>query len=159
MTIVAIVQARLAARLPNKMLSTRRLAGPNVLLNGCGEPGPSMTSSLPPRGVLRSTARRTRGIGWYCCVRGDETMCSTDSTPRSLGRQTSSSGSRAIAPCMIPEIIDRVVTSFRDSKETLDYASNVTPPTYPDGLRRGGVSFRILRRCGPNPPTRPIEST
>ena len=37
-------------------------------------------------------------------------------------------------PLHDPEIIDRVVNAFVASTESLDYASNVAPPTYPDGL-------------------------
>ena len=48
-------------------------------------------------------------------------------------------------PLHDPTVIDKVVSCFLDSD--IDYASNTNPPTYPDGLDVGVLSFSVLRRA------------
>ena len=47
-------------------------------------------------------------------------------------------------PLIDPDIMDDVVTLFKQNK--LDYASNVLPPTYPDGLDVEVFSFTALEK-------------
>ncbi|MGV8952323.1 MAG: aminotransferase class III-fold pyridoxal phosphate-dependent enzyme [Cypionkella sp.] len=48
-------------------------------------------------------------------------------------------------PLVDPEIVASVITAFRSSE--VDYASNVAPPTYPDGLDVEVFSFAALERA------------
>lgn len=48
----------------------------------------------------------------------------------------------ADCPLLAPEVIDQVVAGFHESGA--DYASNVIPPTYPDGLDTEAFSFAAL---------------
>jgi len=45
-------------------------------------------------------------------------------------------------PLVDPEIVDTVITAFKESK--VDYASNIYPPTYPDGLDVEVFTFSAL---------------
>jgi glutamate-1-semialdehyde 2,1-aminomutase len=47
-------------------------------------------------------------------------------------------------PFIDPEVVDRVVADFRNGGA--DYASNIAPPTYPDGLDVEAFSFAALER-------------
>ena len=51
--------------------------------------------------------------------------------------------SPAIAPWPILEVVDSVIEAFL--KENVDYASNVSPPTFPDGLDTEVFSFAALK--------------
>lgn len=48
-------------------------------------------------------------------------------------------------PLHDPVIIDKVISSFLDSDA--DYVSNVTPPTFPDGLDTEVFSFSVLEKA------------
>ncbi|GAH69912.1 unnamed protein product, partial [marine sediment metagenome] len=48
-------------------------------------------------------------------------------------------------PLVDPDIIDEVIALFKENK--LDYASNVLPPSYPDGLDVEVFSFDALERA------------
>ena len=48
-------------------------------------------------------------------------------------------------PFVDPELVDEIVADFHDSG--FDYASNVAPPTYPDGLDVEVFSFAALERA------------
>ena len=45
-------------------------------------------------------------------------------------------------PVIDPALIDAVIIKFRDTR--VDYVSNISPPTYPDGLDVEALSFRAL---------------
>lgn len=49
-------------------------------------------------------------------------------------------------PLMDPAIVDGVVSFYKKNKEHLDYASNVDPPTFPDGMDVEVFSFGALER-------------
>lgn len=51
-------------------------------------------------------------------------------------------------PLIDPEVIDKVVNAFEESGA--DYASNVCPPTYPDGLDVEVFSFKALENAWKN---------
>ncbi|HUF20813.1 MAG TPA: aminotransferase class III-fold pyridoxal phosphate-dependent enzyme [Burkholderiales bacterium] len=51
-------------------------------------------------------------------------------------------------PLMDPALVDHLVATFREG--TLDYTSNVDPPTFPDGLDIEVFSFKALRRAWEN---------
>jgi len=48
-------------------------------------------------------------------------------------------------PLIDPEVIDRVVDLFEESR--VDYATNVIPPTFPDGLDTEIFSFKALEKA------------
>jgi len=48
-------------------------------------------------------------------------------------------------PLIDPVVVDRVIREFKDSR--LDYVSNISPPTYPDGLDTEVFSFQALKRA------------
>ncbi len=48
-------------------------------------------------------------------------------------------------PLIDPEIVDEVINAFLDSQ--VDYASNIYPPTYPDGLDVEVFSFTALEKA------------
>ncbi len=52
-------------------------------------------------------------------------------------------------PLIDPEVVDRVVTAFL-GKKGVDYASNVFPPTFPDGLDTEVFSFSRLEEAWKN---------
>src|SRR5262245_17759237 len=49
-------------------------------------------------------------------------------------------------PLHDPEIVDAVVRLLESAAGGADYASNVTPPTYPDGLDAEALLFGVLER-------------
>jgi glutamate-1-semialdehyde 2,1-aminomutase/spore coat polysaccharide biosynthesis protein SpsF len=51
-------------------------------------------------------------------------------------------------PLHDPDVIDRVVTAFLERREEVDYVSNITPPTYPDGLDVEVIPLPVLERLG-----------
>lgn len=48
-------------------------------------------------------------------------------------------------PLLSPSVVDKVITTFLESE--CDYASNVHPPTYPDGLDVEVFSFECLEKA------------
>ncbi|RZD37240.1 MAG: acylneuraminate cytidylyltransferase [Thaumarchaeota archaeon] len=55
------------------------------------------------------------------------------------------------ACCLIdPQTIDRIVKSFLKNISKYDYVSNITPPTFPDGLDVEVFNFKILEKVWKN---------
>ena len=53
--------------------------------------------------------------------------------------------------CLIdPQTIDRIVKSFLKNISKYDYVSNITPPTFPDGLDVEVFNFKILEKVWKN---------
>ena len=50
-------------------------------------------------------------------------------------------------PLMDPAVVDDVVNFYRENKEKFDYASNIRPPTYPDGMDVEVFSFSTLEKA------------
>jgi spore coat polysaccharide biosynthesis protein SpsF len=53
-------------------------------------------------------------------------------------------------PLIDPAIIDRVISFFLDNKDKFDYASNLHPPTYPDGNDVELMTFAALENAWKN---------
>ena len=150
MKTVAIVQARLGSRrLPNKMLLD--LAGNPVLERTLKRIKRARTLDEVVLATTRNPEdqpliRLAEGLG--CPVfAGDE----NDVLDRFYQAALVRSADRVVritgdCPLHDPEIIDRVVNAFVASTESLDYASNVAPPTYPDGLDVEVFPFSVLAR-------------
>lgn len=136
MKVVAIVQARVGStRLPNKVM--KPLSGKPLIevllarLTRATEVDEIVVAtSVDPRN--ESLARHVRSIG-YRCVQGSETdvlqryvdaarLASADVVVRITGD----------CPLVDPQLVDEVVRAFKNGD--IDYVSNTSPPTYPDGL-------------------------
>ncbi len=135
--IIAVVQARLGStRLPRKALAD--IAGrpmlAHVLARAALVPGVDQvvlaTTESPEDDALVEVARAT-GIA---CVRGsvDDVL---DRFRAALAAHPADAIVRITADCPLldPAVSGLVVDAFRRAGD-LDYASNVHPPTYPDGL-------------------------
>lgn len=149
MKVVAIVQARMkSARLPNK-----------VMREICGEPligillkRLSKASQLD--GILVATSHDASNdplvayvakLG-YVCIRGSE----EDVLSRFLDAAIKANAEvivRITADCPLidPVLVDEAVLKFKSS--FVDYLSNVSPPTFPDGLDLEVFSFKALQRA------------
>lgn len=81
------------------------------------------------------------------CVRGSE----LDLIER-LGRTATQTSADALVritadcPLVDPETVDSVIAVWRRSEGALEYASNVFPPTFPDGLDVEVLSRQVLER-------------
>lgn len=136
MKVVAIVQARVGStRLPNKVLKPvtgrplievllRRLSRATEL------DGIVVATSLDPRN--EPLAAHVRSLG-YECVQGSE----TDVLQRYVDAARIAAADVVVritgdCPLIDPLLVDQVVRVFKDAG--VDYASNLSPPTFPDGL-------------------------
>jgi spore coat polysaccharide biosynthesis protein SpsF len=50
-------------------------------------------------------------------------------------------------PLIDPEVIDRVIGEYLAHRDTVDYVSNLHPPTYPDGNDVEVMSVQVLQRA------------
>lgn len=50
-------------------------------------------------------------------------------------------------PLIDPELVDKVVDFYKKNKEEFDYASNVHPPTFPDGMDVEVFSFKAMEKA------------
>jgi glutamate-1-semialdehyde 2,1-aminomutase len=145
---VAIVQARMGStRFPNKVMRTI-LGTPMIglLLERLAK------AKLIDEIVLATTVRPSetplteyvRGLG-HSVFRGSEqdvldryyqaaTIAAADVVVRITGD----------CPLVDPALVDRVIAKFHESP--VDYASNVLPPSYPDGLDIEVMSYPALTR-------------
>ena len=53
----------------------------------------------------------------------------------------------ADSPLLDPQMVDKVVKMYIDSKNIYDYVSNIHPPSFPDGLDVEVFSFDVLERA------------
>jgi glutamate-1-semialdehyde 2,1-aminomutase/spore coat polysaccharide biosynthesis protein SpsF len=150
MKTVAIVQARLGSRrLPGKMLL--ELEGVPALertlrrVRRAREVDEVMvaTSAHPRDRALLELADRL-GIAGFA---GDEQDV-LDRFYRAATARGADVVVRLTGDCPLhdPEVIDRVAGAYKGRRGELDYASNVAPPTYPDGLDVEVFSSALLER-------------
>ena len=145
--VLALVQARTSsARLPGKVLAD--VAGEPLLalllrrLTRCAEVEHVVvaTSDEPGDDRVESLAREL-GTGVYRGARDDVLA-------RFAGAASGHGGpiARITGDCPLidPEVVDRVIRLFRETDACV-YASNVHPPTYPDGLDAEVISAEALR--------------
>ncbi|MGL5059960.1 MAG: aminotransferase class III-fold pyridoxal phosphate-dependent enzyme, partial [Microcoleus sp.] len=149
MTNLAIVQARMGStRFPNKVM--RPILGIpmiELLLDRLSQ------SKLLDRIILATSqdtrnqalADRVRGLG-YEVYQGSE----DDVLDRYYQAATAHKAETVIritgdCPLVDAEIVDRAIAKFQTSNA--DYLSNVTPPTYPDGLDVEVFTFKALTRA------------
>lgn len=150
MKTVAIVQARLgSSRLPGKMLL--EIGGVPALERTLHRVSRAKevdqvilaTTTRPEDQALIELAERS-GIAGFA---GDE----NDVLDRFY--QAAKSGGADVVvrltgdcPLHDAEVIDRVIRAYKERREEVDYVSNVTPPTFPDGLDVEVFSFALLER-------------
>lgn len=148
--VVAAIQARMGStRLPGKVLRT--IAGRPVIeriaerLTRCRElDGIVVATSEEGRDDAVAALAARLGLP---CVRGSE----ADLIQR-LGRAVTETKADALVritadcPLVDPHLVDRIVAVWRGSGGTLDYVSNVFPPTYPDGLDVELLSRGVFER-------------
>ena len=146
--VVAVIQARLGStRLPGKTLAD--LGGrpmlAHVVERAAAIPGVDAV-------VLATTAhpRDDRLAAWardasLPCVRGSEDDV-LDRFHHALERHPADAVVRVTPDCpfLDPEVSGRVVAAWRREAGALDYASNVHPPTFPDGLDTEVISRAAL---------------
>ena len=148
--ILAIIQARMgSSRLPGKVLLD--LAGHPVLWHGIGRVRQAgrvdrvmvATTDRPGDEPIRQFCRE-QGI---LCFGGSEADVLDRYVQAALaaGAGTGDGIVRITADCPLidPAVINAVVEKFQSSGA--DYASNVQPPTYPDGLDVEVFKFAALR--------------
>ena len=149
MVVVAIIQARMGStRFPGKML---KLLGDKPLIWHVVHRVQQAT--LVDKVVLATSVNKNnkplvkevKSYGVDCFV-GDENdvldrfyQCAKKFKVKTIVRVTGD------CPFIDPEIIDAVISLFKNN--TLDYASNVLPPTYPDGLDVEVFSFAALEKA------------
>ena len=150
MKVVAIVQARMGStRLPNKvmklisdtpmieLLLSRLAKAKNV-------DQIVLATSMDTRNTL--LVEHVERLG-YTCVRGSE----SDVLDRYLvaARQAQADIIVRITgdcPLIDPELVDKAIEKFRSSG--VDYLSNTSPATFPDGLDTEVFSLQALERAG-----------
>jgi glutamate-1-semialdehyde aminotransferase/spore coat polysaccharide biosynthesis protein SpsF (cytidylyltransferase family) len=149
MKTLAIIQARMtSSRLPGKVLAD--IAGAPMLRRVCERVGRAATLD----GVVVATSDRPADdpVAQWCgragvaCFRGDESDV-LDRYYQAARRHGADVVVRVTADCPLidPEVIDRVVTAFRDGRA--DYAANILRQTYPDGLDVEVFAFAALERA------------
>jgi glutamate-1-semialdehyde 2,1-aminomutase len=158
MKTIAIVQARMGStRLPNKVmrpiggvpmieLLIRRLAGSKRL--------DRIVLATSEDGINTPLADHVRALG-YDVFQGSEQdvldrfyRAAAPHTPDAVVRITGD------CPLMDPVLVDEVIAAFQ--AQGVDYACNVVPPTYPDGLDIEVFSFAALERAA-REATRPFD--
>ena len=149
--VLAVVQARLrSTRLPGKALMT--IAGrpmlAHVLARALAVPGVAETvlaTTVSPEDDALVEVARTEGVA---SVRGSiEDVL--DRFHAALCAYPADAVVRVTADCPLldPEVSGAVVRDYLAHRESADYASNIEPPTFPDGLDTEVVSAAALARA------------
>lgn len=149
MTIIAIIQARMSSkRLPGKVLKT---LGEKTALEYIYHAATKITGVNT---VVVATSKQSDDdqIAQWCkeqgaeCFRGDldDVLGRFYATAKKYNAQTII---RLTADCpfLDPQVTGEVLALFEQSK--VDYCSNISPPTWPDGLDCEVLSFAALERC------------
>lgn len=149
MNIIAVVQARMGStRLPEKVM--RPIAGVpmiELLLRRLARSRRIdkivLATSIDPRNDR--LAAHVRGMG-HEVYRGSEADV-LDRYLQAVSPQRPEAVVRITGDCPLvdPALVDEVIAAFEASGA--DYASNVAPPTFPDGLDVEVFSFRALQRA------------
>lgn len=150
MKIVAIVQARTGStRLPNKVMKPiNSIPMIEILLK-------RLTRSLEVDEIVVATtdlrsdrrlADHVERLGYRCYCGSED-----DVLGRYLGAAEAVSADVIVrvtgdCPLIDPLLVDKVIQGFKTSE--VDYFSNVSPPTFPDGLDTEVFSINALRRAG-----------
>lgn len=150
MKVVAIVQARMGStRLPDKVM--RRILGvPMIellltrLAKSCQIDQIILATSTDPRNT--PLVEHVQKLG-YTCVRGSE----DDVLGRYLLAARHAQADVVVritgdCPLIDPVMVDQAITQFK--ADGVDYLSNASPATYPDGLDTEVFTMQALERAG-----------
>lgn len=151
MKIVAIVQARMGStRLPNKVMKPiGAIPMIQVLLARLARSKEineiMVASSADPRN--QPLADHVNSLG-YKCYRGSE----NDVLDRYIQAAKSVDADIVVritgdCPLVDPALVDEVIRHFKSA--CVDYCSNVSPPTYPDGLDIEVFTLKALEQAAP----------
>lgn len=147
MKIVAVVQARMGAtRFPNK-----------VMLPVCGTPMIGLLLERLARSrridqivLATSTDARNEPLVYYVRGLGYATYQGSENDVLDRYFQTARQAAADVVvritgdcPLIDPQLVDSVIDRFLDGGA--DYVSNISPPTYPDGLDTEVFSFTALQ--------------
>jgi spore coat polysaccharide biosynthesis protein SpsF len=146
--VVAIIQARLlSTRLPEKVMAD--ISGMTLL-----EHVIQRAKAIPTVGevvVATSDSPRDAAVSDLAQKAGAQTFAgSEDDVLDRFYRAATAYGATTIVrltadcPLLDPQLSGAVLDRFR--AETLDYVSNIHPPTFPDGLDTEVISFEALKR-------------
>lgn len=150
MKVVAIVQARMGStRLPNKVMKTIGGVPMIELLLARLARASEIDQILVATSVdarNQPLADHVRGLG-YVCEQGSE----NDVLDRYLQAARSAQADIVVritgdCPLIDPALVDQAIRQFKASG--VDYLSNSSPPTYPDGLDTEVFSLAALERAG-----------
>ena len=149
MKVVALVQARMGStRMPNKVM--KPIGGIpmiELLLSRLAIASKVdqivVATSVDPRN--RPLIEHVRKLG-FACEQGSE----NDVLDRFVSAAKSHQADVIVritgdCPLVDPALVDEVIYGFKASK--VDYFSNTTPPTYPDGLDIEVFTFKALERA------------
>jgi len=149
MKVVAIVQARMGStRLPNKVM--KEIGGVPMIelllarLSRAKEVDQIVVATSIDQ-KNEPLAAHVEKLG-YLCVRGSE----NDVLQRYLDAAHASSADIVVrvtgdCPLIDPEVVNEVIAHFKNLD--VDYLSNVSPPTYPDGLDTEVFTVAALERA------------
>lgn len=146
MKVVAIVQARMGSqRLPNKVM--RDLCGATVIARVLSRL--ALAREIDAITLATSTEAKNDALVEHVRLLGFSTFRGSEKDVLDrYYRAALAVGAEAVVrvtgdcPLIDPEIVDKVVRSFRTSD--VDYVSNIDPPTFPDGLDVEIFSFAAL---------------
>lgn len=149
--IIAIIQARMGStRLPGKIM--KELCGKPQLWHVVKRV--ESCAAVDKVVLATSTAPENDAVEIFChksdidCFRGDEqdVLDRYYQAALSVGAKSGDAIMRITADCPVidPKIIGELIALFQQEKP--DYASNVFPPTYPDGLDAEIFAFDTLEK-------------
>ena len=150
MKVVAIVQARMgSARLPNKVMKSIGGVPMIELLLARLSAAKQIDQIVVATSVDKKNqplAEHVERLG-YLCVRGSE----NDVLERYLDAARQAQADVVVritgdCPLIDPFLVDEAVSQF--TQQGVDYLSNISPPTYPDGLDVEVFSIAGLERAG-----------
>ena len=150
MKVVAIVQARMgSARLPNKVMKSIGGVPMIELLLARLSAAKQIDRIVVATSVDKKNqplAEHVERLG-YLCVRGSE----NDVLERYLDAARQAQADVVVritgdCPLIDPFLVDEAVSQF--TQQGVDYLSNISPPTYPDGLDVEVFSIAGLERAG-----------
>ena len=149
MRVVAIVQARMGStRLPNKVM--KKINGVpmiELILSRLSQSKELdqvvVATSVDPKNV--PLVEHVKSLG-YACEQGSE----NDVLQRYINAAKAHNADIVVritgdCPLVDPELVDECIRGFRAS--SVDYFSNINPPTYPDGLDIEVVTLAALNRA------------
>jgi len=149
MKVVAIVQARMGStRLPNKVMKPIDGVPMIELLLGRLARAKEVDQIIVATSIDERNlplVAHVQSLG-YCCQQGSENDV-LDRYVQTARAHQADVVVRITGDCPIvdPELVDEVIRGFKTAN--VDYFSNISPPTYPDGLDIEVFTFKALEKA------------